>query len=94
MMLFVAVPTVLQEYGLAILAVFTAVIGFIYRAYLAAIFPKDLSLIREKPGHKHFSLWTRASFYFNCSGLYRDVWDKVYHPLIYIHLYTWLLILG
>lgn len=87
-MLAVAVPEVLQGHGFAILAVFAAVVGYIYRAYLPSTFPETLSLIREKPGSKHFSLWTRASFYFGCSALYRDVWENVYPPLLYISIHV------
>lgn len=65
------------DHPLVLLAVFTALVVFAYRVYLATLVPRDVSLVREKPGHKHFSLGTRLSFYFNCSSLYRDVWEKV-----------------
>ncbi|KAL0938263.1 cytochrome p450 [Colletotrichum truncatum] len=76
-----ATPIVLElqtvkDHGLLVLAVVAVVIGLIYRVFLARPFHKDLDLVGEKPGQRHFSLWTRLSFYFNCSALYRNVWDK------------------
>ncbi|KAI1907484.1 hypothetical protein LOZ61_006119 [Ophidiomyces ophidiicola] len=70
-----AVAPVLRDHGLAILAISAAVFAF-YKTFLAASLPKDIPLVREKPGRKGFSLRTRISFYLDCSRLYRDVWDK------------------
>ncbi|KAI1929809.1 hypothetical protein LOZ65_001637 [Ophidiomyces ophidiicola] len=70
-----AVVPVLRDHGLAILAISAAVFAF-YKTFLADSLPKDIPLVREKPGRKGFSLRTRISFYLDCSRLYRDVWDK------------------
>ncbi|KAN0083593.1 hypothetical protein V8E54_002681 [Elaphomyces granulatus] len=70
-----ATPVVLDN-GFVLLAVVSLILGLVYRAYSPTGFSDDLSLIREAPGKKHFSIWTRISFYFNCASLYRDVYDK------------------
>lgn len=67
----------LQDYGFFILAIGATVLGLFCRARAANRFPRNLSLIREKPRTKHFSIRTRLAFYFRCSSLYRDIWDKV-----------------
>lgn len=67
----------LQDYGFLILAIGATVLGLFFRARAANRFPGNLSLIREKPRTKHFSIKTRLAFYFRCSSLYRDIWDKV-----------------
>lgn len=67
----------LHDHEFLILAIGAAVLGLFLRARAATGFPKELSLIREKPQTKHFSIKTRLAFYFRCSSLYRDVWDKV-----------------
>lgn len=50
-----------------------------YRVYNATNPSSDsgVALVREKSGSKSFGLWTRLSFYFDCRGLYHDVWHKV-----------------
>lgn len=67
----------LQVHGFLILAIGATVLGLFLRARAANSLPKELSLIREKPQNKHFSITTRLAFYFHCSSLYRDIWDKV-----------------
>lgn len=67
----------LQDHRFLILAIGATVLGLFLRARAAASIPKELPLIREKQQHKHFSIKTRLAFYFRCSSLYRDVWDKV-----------------
>jgi hypothetical protein len=39
--------------------------------------PKELPLISEKATAVRFSIRTRLSFYFRCSSLYSEVWNKV-----------------
>lgn len=69
--------TMLPDHGFLILAIGATVLGLFLRARAANSLPKELSLIREKPQNKHFSIKTRLAFYFHCSSLYRDIWDKV-----------------
>jgi hypothetical protein len=68
---------VVQDYGYVLLALVSLILGLVYRAYSTTGFPDKLSLIREAPGKKHFSIWTRISFYFNCASLYQDIYNKV-----------------
>lgn len=70
----------LQDHGYLFLAIGAIMLGLLFRAYVATTldsFPRELSLIREKPNSKHFSIKTRLAFYLHCSSLYRDIWDKV-----------------
>lgn len=68
---------VIQYSGFIPLAIIAMVLSLVYQIYLARQFPKELSLIREKPHANHFSIRTRLAFYFRCSSLYHDVWEKV-----------------
>lgn len=65
------------ELFLIIAAVIVTSFGLIYHYYSDATFSQDLPLVREKNGVKRFSIGTRASFYFNCSKLYRDIYEGV-----------------
>lgn len=64
-------------YGLPMLIVSAIVVAIVYRAIEAHWFYIGIDLVREKPGGKRFSLWTRFMFYIDCSSLYNDVWHKV-----------------
>ncbi|KAL1850214.1 hypothetical protein Daus18300_013014 [Diaporthe australafricana] len=67
---------VLQDHGFIVLAIGATILGLLFRAYAATDLPRELSLIREKPKSKHFSITTRLAFYLHCSSLYRDIWYK------------------
>jgi hypothetical protein len=69
------IPT--QGSGFILLAIIAMVLSLIYQIYLTRQFPKELSLIREKPNANHFSIRTRLAFYFHCSSLYHDIWENV-----------------
>lgn len=38
---------------------------------------KHVPLALEKKGARNFGLFSRLAFYFNCEGLYSDVWHRV-----------------
>ncbi|KAL9616420.1 MAG: hypothetical protein Q9160_008719 [Pyrenula sp. 1 TL-2023] len=67
---------VVQYSGFISLAIIAVVLSLLYRIDLARQFPKELSLIRERSNAKHFSIKTRLAFYFRCSSLYHDIWEK------------------
>lgn len=67
----------LNDYSFFVLSIVATLAILGYRLYLARQFPEELSLVSEKPNTRHFSIKSRLSFYFDCSTLYRDVWEKV-----------------
>lgn len=46
-------PIVLQDHGFPVLAIGATILDLLFRAYAATDFPRELSLIREKPKSKH-----------------------------------------
>lgn len=74
-----ALPPVVLDHPFVVVSIVASIIALIYRAYAATPFSGDLPLVREKDGVKRFSILTRVSFYFTCSKLYRDVYERVSH---------------
>jgi len=71
-------PQLTSPLGIVLLGLgFGAVLYAIDVLFLSSPYPKNVALIRERPGARRFSLKTRLAFYTDNVALHKEAWEKV-----------------
>lgn len=71
-------PELFSLSGIGLIVLASVLLTFIINKTVYKVpYPKNIPLIGEPEGARHFSVSTALRYYSDCSGLFRDAYDNV-----------------